>query len=375
MKLQDRLVELAKIERAETPVVSVYVNTRWADEHQRDRARIFLKNELAKARRASSGRAAEADLDWIEREGEAVVTQSRFPDAHGVTLFACQALHLREVLPVRVPFADSFVVAEAPFLRPLATMLKENPSTLVAFVNTESARLIPLTIDGAGEEVVLESDVASRHSPLGWVQMAQTEYQQYIRNHRARHFEAVIESLVALVERHGVERIVLAGEARHVAQFRQMLPRRTGELVAGVVAGTRDESAAVIAGRAATLVTHLEGQEQGIAIDAVLTEAAKGGQAVASLEETLEAVNRGAVRRLYLLSAFSQAGRFCLRCASLQRGPDLICRLCGNEAKPVELADAMVERVIASGGEVETVGVHEALDRVGGVAALLRYPL
>jgi peptide subunit release factor 1 (eRF1) len=375
MNLRERLVELARIERAETPVISVYLNTHWADEHQRDRVRVFLKNELAKARRASSGRAAEGDLDWIEREGEALVAQSRFPDGHGVALFACQALHLHEVLPLRVPFPDRFVVAEAPFLRPLAAVLAENPSTLVVFVNTESARLIPLTIEEAVEEVVLESDVASRHSSVGWIQMAETQYQQYIRNHRARHFEGVIESLVALAERHGVERIVLAGEAKHVAQFRRILPWRMKGLVAGVVAGTRDESAGVITTRAATLVTHLEGHEQGIAIDALLTDAAKGGQAVASLDETLEAVNRGAVRRLYLLSAFSQAGRFCLRCASLQRGPDLICRLCGNEAKPVELADALVDRVIASGGEVETVDVHEALGRVGGVAALLRYPL
>jgi hypothetical protein len=58
MNLRDRLIRLAKIERAETPVVSVYLNTRWADEHQRDRVQVFLKNALAKARRAPSGRAA-----------------------------------------------------------------------------------------------------------------------------------------------------------------------------------------------------------------------------------------------------------------------------------------------------------------------------
>ena len=208
MNLRDRLIELARIERPGSPVVSVYLNTRWADEHQRDRVRVFLKNELAKARRVPSGRAAEADLDWIDREGEALVAQSRFPDAHGVALLACRALHLREVLPVRVPFPDRFVVAEAPFLRPLAEMLTESPSTLVAFVNTESARLIPLTIEGAGEEVVLESEVAGRHSPVGWAQMAQTHYQRYMQDHRARHFEAVIESLIALTERHGIERIV-----------------------------------------------------------------------------------------------------------------------------------------------------------------------
>jgi hypothetical protein len=46
MTLQTRLVELAKISTAPAPVVSVYLDSRWADEHQRDRVRIFLKNAL-----------------------------------------------------------------------------------------------------------------------------------------------------------------------------------------------------------------------------------------------------------------------------------------------------------------------------------------
>lgn len=375
MNVRDRLIRLAKIERAETPVVSVYLNTRWADEHQRDRVRVFLKNELSKARRAPSGRAAEADLDWIEQEGEALVAQARLPNAHGVALFACQALQLQEVLPVRVPFPDSFVVADAAFLRPLAEVLKESPSTLVVFVDTESARLIRVTIGGEGEEVVLESEVPGRHSRGGWAQMAQSRYQRHIQDHRARHFEAVVESLVDLTERHGVECIVLAGEAKNVAQFQQILPPRIAQLVAGVVAGARHEAGGVIVGRAAELLGHLEKQDQGIALDAILTEAAKSGQAVAGLGEALEAVNRGAVHRLYLLRGFSEAGRRCLRCTTLQRGSDRICRLCEGETEPIELADAMVDRVIASGGTVETVDVHEALARVSGIAALLRYPL
>ena len=50
MDLKDRIAELARIEPASTPVVSVYLNTHWRDEHQRDRVRIFLKNALAEAR-------------------------------------------------------------------------------------------------------------------------------------------------------------------------------------------------------------------------------------------------------------------------------------------------------------------------------------
>jgi len=44
--VQTRLAELAKLPPAARPVVSVYLNTRWADEDQRERVRIFLKNNL-----------------------------------------------------------------------------------------------------------------------------------------------------------------------------------------------------------------------------------------------------------------------------------------------------------------------------------------
>ena len=41
----------------------------------------------------------------------------------------------------------------------------------------------------------------------------------------------------------------------------------------------------------------------------------------------------------------------------------------------MELRDALVERVLSSGGEVEVVETHDALGGVGGVAARLRYPI
>lgn len=375
MDLSARLTELAKIERAATPVVSVYLNTHWGDEHQRERVRVFLKNELAGARRASDGRAAQADLDWIQAQGESLVAQARFPDAHGVALFACQALGLREVLPVRMPFPDTFVVAEAAFLRPLAAVLEETPAALVVFVDTESARLIPLTAGGAGEEVLLESEVPGHHSRGGWAQLAQSRYQLHIRDHRGRHFEAVAESLTRLVESYGVKRIVMAGEPKNVALFRKHLPPRIDDLVVGTVPCARHEVAGVIVARAGELLGHREGQDQGIAVDAVLTEAAKSRQAVAGVDETLDAINRRAVHHLYLLEAFSELGRVCDECDALQRGAHAACRFCGKATRATELGEAMTDRVIAAQGEAETVEIHQALARVGGVAARLRYPL
>src|SRR5512138_99096 len=111
-------VERLRRSRATTPeIVSVYLNTRWSDEHQRNRTRVFLAGELHRAREAGLG--TPDDLDWIEQEGRELVAQGELSDAHGVALFACRGLGLRDIIPVRMSFEEMFVVAERPRLGPL----------------------------------------------------------------------------------------------------------------------------------------------------------------------------------------------------------------------------------------------------------------
>src|SRR2546425_628318 len=99
MDVQARLADLGKLPPSARPVVSVYLNTRWTDEDQRERVRIFLKNPLREAR-AAAERPAEEDLAWIEAEGQRIIGQVEFTDASGVALVA-GGERLREVLPVR----------------------------------------------------------------------------------------------------------------------------------------------------------------------------------------------------------------------------------------------------------------------------------
>ncbi len=375
MDLRDRLTELARIKRAPTPVVSAYLNTRWADEHQRERARIFLKNELRRARGQGRLSAHPTDLDWVETEGAALISQARSPDAHGAALFACYGLSLREVVAVRLPFEERLVVAATPFLLPLAAVLEDAPAAVVVFVDAACARLVPLDATGAGEEVALDVEALSPDSHGGWAQMAQSRYRRHMQEHRDRHFEAVAESLAVLVEGHGVERIVLAGEPRNLAEFRTSLPARIAGKIAGTVEGERHESAGVLVARASEFLGESHQQRQAEGVDAVLTEAAKSRQAVAGLDETLDAVNRGAVRRLYVMRGFRPSGCACAGCGALASGDGPDCRLCGGPTTRVDLAQAMPDRVLGAGGRVEVIDRHAHLAEVGGVAALLRYPL
>ncbi len=372
--LRARLAALARITRAPAPVVSVYLDTRWRDEHQRGRVRVFLADELRRAR-AHAVPALAADLDWIAAQGEAIVSQARRPGAHGVALFACGALGLREALPLRVAVENAFAVGDAPHLRPLARLVDETPATLVVFVDAERARLIELRADGVAPEVTLESAVPGHHRQGGWQLLAQSRYRRHIQAQRDRHFDAVASAVTALVDGHGVERIVLAGETRAVAVFGKRLEGRIARRVAGAVPGAKHEPASALVERAGALLGTARSETETAAVDAVLTEAAKGGLAMAGLEGVLEAAARGAVDRLYLAAAFREPGRECAGCGALQPGPAATCRRCGGATKDVELGEALVQRVLASGGNVETVDARGGLARAGGVAAQLRYPL
>jgi peptide subunit release factor 1 (eRF1) len=375
MTLAEQIVRLSKLKESTGPVVSVYLNTRWTDEHQRERTRLFLKGELRRAREATLAKGLADALDWIETEGEALISQASHADAHGVALFACPALGLREVISVRAPLENTVVVADRPFLRPLAAAVGETPPTLVVFIDAESARLIPVLDAGPGEEIRLDSDVPGHHRRGGWAQLALAHYQRHIEERRGRHLEAVAEALGRVVEEHGVERIVIAGSGDSTAALRRALPSTVAARVAGVVSGRRHEPASELVARTIDLVGHVAAVETQAAVDGVLTNAAKGGHAAASLEGVLEAVQRGAVDRLYLVREFRERGRVCTGCAALQPGTEATCRQCRQPTSPVELGEAMVTRTIAAGGAVTMVDAHAALRAIGGVAAHLRFAL
>jgi hypothetical protein len=375
MTLAEQIVRLSNLKESAGPVVSVYLNTRWTDEQQRERTRLFLKGELRRAREASLTEGLAGALDWIETEGEALVNQARHPDAHGVALFACPSLGLSEMVPARTAFENAFVVAKRPFLRPLAAAAAETPPALAVFVDAESARLIPVLDAGPGEEILLDSEVPGHHRRGGWAQLALAHYQRHIERLRGQHLEGVAEALGRLVEEHGLERIVIAGSLESAGAFRRALPSAVAKRVAGVVSGRRHETASELVGRAVDLIARVVALETEAAVDAILTEAAKGGQAAASLEAVLEAVQRGAVDRLYLLHAFRQQGRACAGCGALQPGDAATCRLCHQTTSAVELGEEMVTRTIAAGGAVTTIDAHAALAATGGVAARLRFAL
>jgi hypothetical protein len=364
---------LARTAPGPTPMLSVYLDTRWVDEHQRARVRVFLKNETRRAAATAAG-ALDAELAWIVSVGDQLIAQTLHPDAAGVALFAGGAPPMREVVPVATPFTDTFVVAETACLRPLVHALDKAPRAAALFVDAERARLVALTETGAGEEVTFEHESAiGHHRRGGWALLQQSRYQRHLHVLRARHFDAVATALTETVEHDGLDSIVLAGEPRNLAVFGTHVPPRLAARIVGEVHATRYEPASALAERALELIRGSAAGESTATVDEVLAAAAGGGDAAAGIEAVMHAVNRGAVHRLYLLQSLDYEGRACPSCGMLQHAMSHACDRCSTVTVALELGEAMLKRVLAAGGGVRIVDAHAALARAGGVAAALRY--
>jgi hypothetical protein len=155
--LAARFRVLARLAPPASPVVSVYLDTDWAEEQQRERARAFLRNAIRKAR-AGAAPELEADLAWVEKRSAALIEQTWSPDTRAVALFACRCAGLREVLPLSVFVQDCFAVAATPHVGQLGAVL-EAPQARVACIGGDCARLVRAPAERVGEAVALEGEL------------------------------------------------------------------------------------------------------------------------------------------------------------------------------------------------------------------------
>jgi hypothetical protein len=170
----------------------------------------------------------------------------------------------------------------------------------------------------------------------------------------------------------GVPYVILGGPRPAQLNVRRFLPpglqaRIVGELDVPVrAAGARIQEAVRAALQA------WERRQEAEAVRDLLDRAANPAQAALGLAGTVAAVNRRAVHLLLLADRFAGAGWACGDCGQLQATAALACPRCRGELGSADLREALVAAALRAGGEVEWVASHPALERAGGIGALLR---
>ena len=382
MDMRNEIRKLARLEETPYPFLSLYLNTKWDDEQQRERIRLFTKNQLKRALDQLKDRedwrnALLKDQQQIERYVERLVRRVDNEEMNGIAIFSCSGTGTFLTYPSIISFENECFISDLPILRPLVRLSSQYQNTLVVMVDTDSARLFEVSLEGLMAESSIESYVPGRHDQGGWAQM---RYQRHIKDHMDKHHREVAEQLTELFDSGIWKRVVLIGQDRILANFKVFLPERVKQQISDSFPMDFSEERSKVLRRVFERHLHKEKEEVNHQIQALKERTPHGGLATLGLHPTLEALNAGQVHTLYLLTSFTLPGGECRRCGSLvlihpPGGSSILCPLCKGELKIVDLAEEMMRSVLCQDGEVKWVEENEVLKDHDGVCASLRFRL
>jgi peptide subunit release factor 1 (eRF1) len=103
-------------------------------------------------------------------------------------------------------------------------------------------------------------------------------------------------------------------------------------------------------------------------------EAHRNGRGAVGLKRVLRSLETGEVQTLMLGATFHAPGVKCYNCGHMDMHASPDCAVCGKPNTALEdIGDAIVGHAIRTGVEIVYVPDDEEFDRIGRIAALLRF--
>jgi peptide subunit release factor 1 (eRF1) len=393
--LRRELAELCELRSDTEPIVSLYLDTSWTDEKQRERARVFVQESAKQAVDRHSAHpqlgALQRTLERVSRAASDRVSRSD-GGGRGLAVFACEVLNLWRIVDVPQSFRAELCVDGRPHLLQIARLVDDVEPAVVAFVHGRGLHLYEIGLGAIVNEATLEGPIPTRHGQGGRARGGASpsphggaSYERADKNER--HAEEVVDKtrregaafLQTLWERDPRAHLVFVGTSETVAAFEAHLPERMrAKVLARLPRPPGKESwkgtgqHKVVEDVVAKLAEH-ERASEAQAVEHAIGEAMRGGLAVLGPEDVVLAVNEQRVQRLILEEDFERSGWRCRNCGALGMTHDEVCSFCqGPLARVDALGEELAGRVLANDGEVEVVAHTNKLHSYRGVAALLR---
>ena len=376
MDVKRVLQELIAISEQPETIASVYLCTRWADEHQREAVRVFLQDEGRRALRLAPSEEARQrlarTLSPIESYVSGLVRQRHDGWATGVALFSCAPIGFFRVIAGRMPFAPmEFKLGDRPYVLPMASTLGAAPPLLFATVDAEGGSLVEVSCGVVDLEAHIARPYPGAHARGGW---SQRRFERHLGALRERNLRAVAEPFMRVAEARVEALLFVVGQSGTVRAFEELLPERIGRRIVARLPQPPANGNAVhdLLTQAHPFVEQAVRERHQQERDAALAKAARKALGVAGVAATLRALSEGSVHRLLVDRDYRAAGLVCQSCGALFEGPGA-CARCAGEGREVSFPEEIVRRAIANDAEVSFLAPEIALPAGTRLAALLRH--
>lgn len=291
-------------------------------------------------------------------------------------VFACSDRNIWRELDA--PLADlptRLFVNRRFHLKPLAALFSEYPKLWVALTDRQNARVLELEF-GAIKQQMAMSNPMPRHSRSdGFGGYDGGHAQRHKEDEVRRHFRELADYLKSGAQRRQFDAMVFGCNDVNwpelQAQLHPDVVKKTLGHFSGEIASLSDERAASEALRIArdTLRKHHHSL-----FNETLDEARANGRGVTGLRRVLRALELGEVDTLLMSHDYSARAVECTNCRHLDSHVVPYCPVCGRATRALEdVCEVLVPIAVRNNLGLVLLPRDEALDKVGNIAALLRF--
>jgi peptide subunit release factor 1 (eRF1) len=389
---REQIRDLAEFQDEDSSAISFYFQpvTPRNKAHKEDA--ILIKDLAREAlRRMESGNGAEnkapenkgpenkvkkdrirTDLDRVLRTAE----ELRSNGSHAKAIFACAAQNLWQEydLPPNLPGTQLFVDRHF-HLKPVAHLLGAFPRLGIVLVDRHRARIFDLRLGELTERESLFQPLSRKGRGDGYAGYDGGHAQRRVEDEALHHFKAVAEVLKESLEKSVFEKWILACQDVLRSQCESQLhPYVSQALIGRFPADVGHITHEAIRAHAQHILENWQNHRRRELVSHVLSQARSHGRGVTGLRRVLRSLELGEVQTLLIGENFEAHAVECKGCGHMDAHLVSFCPACGRATQEVvDVGEAILPWVIRRDIEMFFVTDDPEFDKVGNIAALLRF--
>ena len=368
--------ELAEFHDQNSCAVSFYFQPSTPRNKAHKEDTILVKDLAREAVRALETKGqkdcSRADIERIVR----LSGDLRSNGTHAKAVFACAAQNIWREYDLPPTLGGTQLFVDRYFhLKPLAHLLGASPLLAIVLLDRHRARIFDLRLGELTEREDLFHPVPRRGRSDGFAGYEGGHAQRRVEDEIRQHFKNIAENLRDLMEKGVFEKWILGCQDAHRPMFESQLhPHLSQGLIghfhADLGHATRDE----IRSHAQQIADQWQNERQCDLVGQVLSQARSNGRGVSGLRRVLRSLELGEVQTLLIGENLQAHAVECNGCGHIDAHLVNHCPVCGRATQEiVDVGEAILPWVVRRDIETFYVKSDPEFDKVGNIAALLRF--
>jgi peptide subunit release factor 1 (eRF1) len=376
MITRESIRELAQFESPQGCAVSFYFQpSPPKDRSHREEAILvkdLVRNALREAEKHGRNGCARTDLERILDLAERLHGNH----ARAKAVFACGGNNFwREFdLPPRLARTGLFVNQRF-HIKPLASVLETMPRLFIPLMDRTKARFFDLRLDEISERDPFVSELPRRGRSDGWAGYDAGHAERKVGNEAMHHFKKVSDRLKELYEADNYDHLLIGCRDETWSEIEPHLhPYSRQRLIGHFHIDPSTATAEEVKAEAERLLKQHQSNRRQALLREVVGQAHRDNTGSVGLRRVLRSLEAGEIQTMLIGEKFAAPGTECRNCEHLDIKMSKECAVCGKENRELDdIADVLISNAIRNGIQVMHVANDPEFEKLGNIAALLRF--